>query len=466
MPRPRWIRIVNWLLLGQCLFFAAVLLYKVVKDGRDVNLPVALTAAVLAAGFGWAATFSLENKVRVCLISLSSLLTLLLLEVCVLVFKPHLKAFGEPMMPKTDFREKLAVLNELRRSGPAYPAVVPSRLIRSEGLADGSARVFPLAGISRTMTVLSKESGFWTSYLSDKYGFNNPPGTYSGNIAPTVLIGDSFVHGASVKQGDDIAGRMRQLGQPAINLGYWANGSLLELSTLTEYGLRLRPRVVFWLYAEGNDLLDLIEEKTSPLLTLYLNDGYSQHLADRQNLVDQLLKLYCDAKEKQLTEPNRTRRPAQRRSIINRARNWPIVRIVRLVHLRALAEAASRRRLMATIGWDQQITEDEFSLFQKILPVAEQRAKQSGAEFYFVYLPDQTRYSQKMADSRVWRHRGRILSIVKSLRIPCLDLSEEFARHPDPLSLYISRSFYSHYNAAGNEFVARACLKFLEAERK
>jgi len=50
------------------------------------------------------------------------------------------------------------------------------------------------------------------------------------------------------------------------------------------------------------------------------------------------------------------------------------------------------------------------------------------------------------------------------LKIPCIDISEDFARHPDPLSLYISRSFSTHLNAAGNEFVARACLKRLQAD--
>ena len=453
--------------MSQCLFFATLLLYRVVKDGGRVNLPLALTFAVLAAVFAWALRASPENKVRVCLISVSSVLTVLALEVCVLVFKPHIRAFGEPVGAIVDPRDKLVVLNQLRRSGPAHPGVVPRRLTHRNGLAAGSDRIFPLAGVSRTMTVLSKESGFWKSYLSDEYGFKNPPGTYSPNAPPIVFIGDSFVHGASVKEGDDIAGRMRQLGQPAINLGFWANGPLLELATLTEYGLRSGPRAVFWVYFEGNDLAELGDEKTSPLLTAYLNDGHSQHLAERQNLADQLLKLYCDEKERKLAGANGTHLHTQRGRLIDRARNWPIVRVARLVHLRDLAEAAFQRRQMVTVGWDKnRVTDEQLSLFQKILTLAEQRTKESGAEFYFVYLADQTRFRQKMASSRVWRYRGRILSIVESLKIPCIDLSEDFARHPDPLSLYISRSFYSHFNAAGNEFVARACLNRLEADRK
>ena len=93
-----------------------------------------------------------------------------------------------------------------------------------------------------------------------------------------------MVHGARVQPGDDIAAQIRDLGHPAVNLGFSNDGPLLELATLSEYGLRLRPRAVIWVYFEGNDLTDLAEEKTSPLLRAYLHDGYSQHLAERQNL--------------------------------------------------------------------------------------------------------------------------------------------------------------------------------------
>src|SRR4029079_5951496 len=58
--------------------------------------------------------------------------------------------------------------------------------------------------------------------------------------------------------------------------------------SLTEYGSALEPRSVFWLYFDGNDLVDLRDrELTSSFLVQYLNDRFTQRLAERQGEVDQ-----------------------------------------------------------------------------------------------------------------------------------------------------------------------------------
>ncbi len=387
---------------------------------------------------------------------------MLALDLAVLLL--HVESFGLPLNARSDPREKLAVLSTLRQAGPAYAAVMPHLLFRSNGLATGTDRVFPVAGISRVMTVLTKESGSWTKYLSDEHGFNNPPGCYSSDTSPIVLIGDSFVHGARVPN-DDITAEIRDLGHPAINLGFAYDGPLLELATLSEYGLKLRPRAVIWVYFEGNDLAELAEERSSPLLRAYLHDGYSQHLAERQNLIDQLLKRYSDAEEQKLMEKYATESQAKHGSVLKRVSQTSLGKVIRIIHLRGLLKSWHKERKMVSLGWhNTRVINNELPLFQKILSVAERRAKEVGAKFYFVYLPDENRFRKGLAHNRDWEQRARILSIIESLKIPCLDLSEDFARQPDPLSLYISRSFSSHLNATGDQFVARACLKRLQAD--
>ena len=45
---------------------------------------------------------------------------------------------------------------------------------------------------------------------------------------------------------------------------------------------------MFWLYFDGNDLIDLRDrELTSTFLLQYLNEGFTQRLAERQGEVDQ-----------------------------------------------------------------------------------------------------------------------------------------------------------------------------------
>lgn len=46
-----------------------------------------------------------------------------------------------------------------------------------------------------------------------------------------------------------------------LNLGMGGIGPLHELAILKEYGSVVRPKVVLWVYYEGNDLADLSHEK-------------------------------------------------------------------------------------------------------------------------------------------------------------------------------------------------------------
>ena len=74
-----------------------------------------------------------------------------------------------------------------------------------------------------------------------------------------------------------------------MNLGYSANGPLLEYASLREY---LLPNVknVIWLYYEENDYKDLNLELQDSLLNKYLNnDGFSQNLRKKQFQIDLMI---------------------------------------------------------------------------------------------------------------------------------------------------------------------------------
>ena len=74
-------------------------------------------------------------------------------------------------------------------------------------------------------------------------------------------MGDSYVHGACVNRPNDISSVLRNLSnETVLNLGYGANGPLIEYATLREY-LEIGVRKILWFYFEGNDLNDLEYEK-------------------------------------------------------------------------------------------------------------------------------------------------------------------------------------------------------------
>jgi hypothetical protein len=67
------------------------------------------------------------------------------------------------------------------------------------------------------------------------------------------------------------------------------NGPLVELATLREFLPPFRPKIVLWVYFEGNDYSELREERKSPLLMRHLSKEFNQSLITRQREVDQAL---------------------------------------------------------------------------------------------------------------------------------------------------------------------------------
>ena len=83
-------------------------------------------------------------------------------------------------------------------------------------------------------------------------------------------------------------------------------------------------------------------------------------------------------------------------------------------------------------------------------------------EFYFVFLPGRGRYivDEKNFDEEL-RYRKRILSIVRNLDIPIIDIHKEvFLSHNDPESLFALR-VGGHYNREGYRLVAERIAKIL-----
>ena len=163
--------------------------------------------------------------------------------------------------------------------------------------------IFPLSNISNSKTILCNENGYYSVYTSDRYGFNNPDQEWNSDEIEYLLVGDSFTHGACVNRPEDIGSVLRILsGKSVLNLGYSANGPLIEYATLKEY---LLPKVkkVLWVYYEGNDFKDLKNELKNKILKNYLTDNnFKQNLILKQSeidkLVDSKIKISVDPKHK------------------------------------------------------------------------------------------------------------------------------------------------------------------------
>jgi len=149
---------------------------------------------------------------------------------------------------------------------------------------------FPLAGVSRSLTILCNEAGFMSTFTSDRYGFNNEDRAWD-LPSKVFLVGDSYTLGSCVNQGDDVASVLRARGINAVSLGVLGAGPLYELAVLKEY-CRSDARAVVWLFFAGNDLNNLRAEKGSPVARYLYDRDFSQGLKDRQQEVDQYLRTF------------------------------------------------------------------------------------------------------------------------------------------------------------------------------
>ncbi|MDC1133289.1 hypothetical protein OAT42_00020 [Alphaproteobacteria bacterium] len=156
---------------------------------------------------------------------------------------------------KYDERTKIQVIEELITDGiDAVPAIRTRDVMWPDFLH--------LGGISNKTIVDENENGRRMIYLSDRYGFNNPDSEWNSNKIEWLLIGDSFIEGVAVQQGEDIAEQIRVVTkESSINLGRSGNGPLMMLAGLKEYAELIKSKRVLWFYFEANDMGDLKKEK-------------------------------------------------------------------------------------------------------------------------------------------------------------------------------------------------------------
>ena len=337
-----------------------------------------------------------------------------------------------------DTRTKPQVFEDLRAQGlDPYPCLRAMSIVASPDGQKPEQCLFTFGSVSGKLTITDNETGEWGKFESDERGFNNPAGLFSGTV-DVAVVGDSFAHGIAVQTGEDMASCLRDSGLAAVNLGCPRAGPLAELGVLTEYVRELKPPAVLWLYCEENDVTDLARELNTPVLPNYLDPGFSQQLASRQAEVDELLTRYARrAMEQAVNEQRGT-----------------VAKIAMLWHIRGLLGLHRTPRPRFPVP-DEAL----FEKLAQILRSARDRTTSWGGRLCFVYLPCYGRYG-KVQENPNYGCRDKVLSIVRDLSIPVLDLAKTFDDHPDALSLFPFR-VRSHYNKEGYRFAAQTIAAFL-----
>tara|TARA_B100000029_G_scaffold291004_1_gene284581 strand:+ start:4039 stop:5196 length:1158 start_codon:yes stop_codon:yes gene_type:complete len=343
-----------------------------------------------------------------------------------------------------DTRSIHEVIKNLNDQGiDAYPATFPQDSFNSswiqEKFGTSPTRIWPLSGISRVKTVYGIESGRYMIYSSDRYGFNNDDNVYDQTEYPIIILGDSFVHGCCVQEGEDIAGNLRTRGHNAINLGMGGNGPLNNLATLREYGETIQPKLILWLYYE-NDWENLKTEFSHPLLQQYINNPeFRQSLVVRQSETDLFWKSAIQIYNNDVTTSTDSG------SVVKATIETTAINVTKFILLDNIWSII--RRIIA-IPSDGNQESEHVEAFSKVLENAKLESARLGANLHFIHLP-----SYGSVVNRDNRSGDRILTLVKQLDIPVIDLYEVISLLEDPLHVFPLR-MRGHYNKEGYSLLA------------
>ena len=397
------------------------------------------------------------------------------------------------------------MVTALRRdSVDAYPYVAPNPYAKTIPTTQAGEPIYPLGGIGNVTTVHCNESGVYTIYESDRYGFHNPNQVWDEAQVDIVAVGDSFTQGACVQPEENYVSRIRDIFPKTLNLGVSGNGPLSVLATVKEYAAAYQPRTVLWFYYEGNDPGDLMAELTNPVLVQYVADGFGQGLATRQSDVEEVRRKEIEHALLGITDAERgkrldalrlynvrrllrlTRVPAPLNGIAdvqaNAAPNQAESQnqVAQMVHEFTPADAYFNddpNTSLATLTPEairltpEQIAVHDITVydpmmdlgldrFDLVLRTMQQTVAGWGGELVIVYLPTHPRFVHNAPAAATAYYRPQVLSIIENAGIRLIDLYPIFATQPEPLALY-PYGLYGHYSAAGNALVAAEVLAFL-----
>ena len=301
--------------------------------------------------------------------------------------------------------------------------------------------LFPLSGVSNIKTIHCNEEGFFSSYKSDRYGFNNPDNVWNKNEIHFAIIGDSFVHGDCVNRPNDISSVIRNITQKnVINLGYRGNGPLIEYATMREYSYN-KARNIIWIYYE-NDLDDLKKELDNNLLKRYLDDEkFSQNLLLRQNEINSINKKLI--KHLYKIEVGIIKQHKKNMKTKNK--------ILKFVRLNSL-----KKFLLSNLIIKNKDKDDlPYNEFKKILKRVNKNAQNTNSNFFFVYMPSKHNYMAKKSSYQY----DKVISIIKSLNINFIDLHDKFFKTKEnPLKFY-NFGEGNHLNLDGYKEVSKFIVR-------
>lgn len=301
--------------------------------------------------------------------------------------------------------------------------------------------IIPFRGPINKLTLSCNEELKYLIINNDKYGFKNSNQIYENEISIAIL-GDSYAEGLCQDNENDISGHLIKQGINSINLGITGSGPLISLAITREYIQYFNPKLVVYLYFEGNDLNDLEWEINQEYLVKYLDTEFKRDYLNNQKYLITFLNLINN----------------EQRDFINQLKiNDPIFidnkKSANKEIFKDLRELTNIRNLIKNAFIKDQQIENLDNLFM-ILKKMENEVSQLNKEFLFIYIPSWERYFTKAnKNKKYFNQKKKIINFLKNNRIKYIDFDKELKKEEN-LSKYFPLEFVGHYNSKGYEKIS------------
>ena len=305
-----------------------------------------------------------------------------------------------------------------------------------------TSELISLSGISNKKIVFCNENGYFSTYNSDRFGFNNPDYIWDKKI-DAVMLGDSFAHGACVDAGYDISSQLRKISKLNIaNLGWSNSGPLKQYGTFVEY-INKPPEYIIWLYYE-NDLIDLQKELENQLLIKYFNSEFKQNLTDnnKRNKIDnEILKIHYDYLNYDFVE---------RKKI---TKNSKFKNFLTLYETRQFIFNNFNNRLLSNQK-NLKKFEKLIDAYLEIIRKLNQKVIENNTKILIVYIPMKNNFFNENSLNNILKEKIKKKVIEEDLIF--VDLEEEIREIDIPIdTIYPDGDFYEqHFNERGYKIIS------------
>lgn len=295
-----------------------------------------------------------------------------------------------------------------------------------------------LSGFPFSRVILCAPGDDVISYKADRYGFNNPDAIYDAPLE-VMLLGDSFVEGFCLDQGEDIASQMRRHGVATAGMGIRGNGPLLELASLGRFGPLLRPKNVVLTFFEGNDWENLEKGLAYPWLRSALdpNADFGSQSSSKATV-------------------------KRARAVMERINSKP-VSVTDLFTKRAtLRNFFALQQTGSALGLTYAKIPKEIPEFRTILQRAKSIVAGWDGNFYILYVPKVDRFVGTFPLDHSLDHlRTLVLDAAAKEGVKVIDLTEALHRKEKPARMYGADA---HFSPDGASFVANLMARVLKED--